>query len=99
MDQGTWKEIILYPFLPPHPPDEEQVLEQMIRDTEEGAVEPEGEEEEEAEGQSSEETQEEVVVSEPGSPAALFEQFVARYVHACGSFCCVRIADTFGVLD
>ena len=71
-------------------------MEQLIQDAEAGPL--PGEEEGEGEGQGEEEgeepeerVEEEVEekggVTEPGSPAALFEQYVAKYVSVCVCVC------------
>ena len=65
--------------------DEAKVLEQVIRDTEQISLEDDVEEEVGKEGELGEGEGEKGLVIEPGSAAALLEEFIGRYVVLSGS--------------
>lgn len=64
--------------------DEAKVLEQVIRDTEQISLEDDIEEEVGKEGELVEGEGEKGVIIEPGSAAALLEEFIGRYVDCQG---------------
>lgn len=75
-------------FLDETDADEAKVLEQVIRDTEQISLEEEAEEEAGKEGELGEGEGEKGLVIEPGSAAAILEEFIGRFVVLSGSCNC-----------